>query len=130
MGNSKSNSKKSNKLVIRQRRIFSEEFKRDRVAEIVSGKASILSVSRLWDVTTDAIYTWIYKYSPNHKRGTTIVVQKDSEANKLQELFKQVAELERALGQKQMLIDYQDKLIEIASKELDVDLKKTFKPGP
>lgn len=130
MGILKSKSKKSTKLVIRQRRVFSDEFKRERVAEIVSGKASILSVSKLWDVSTDAIYTWIYKYSPDHKRGTTIVVQKDSEANKLLELQKKVAALERVLGQKQMVIDFQDKLIEIASKELDVDLKKTFNPGP
>jgi transposase len=128
MSDSKPSSKKSTKLVIRQRRIFSDEFKRERVAEILAGKASILSVSKLWAVSTDAVYTWIYKYSPNHKKGTTIVVQKDSEANKLLELQKKVAELERALGQKQMVIDYQDKLIEIASKELEVDLNRNGEP--
>ncbi len=56
-----------------------------------------------------------------------MVVQQESEAAKTQELLKRVAELERILGQKQMEIDYQSKLIEIASKELDIDLKKSFK---
>jgi hypothetical protein len=57
-----------------------------------------------------------------------MIVQQDSEAAKTQELLKKVAELERILGQKQMEIDYQSKLIEIASKELEIDLKKSFKP--
>jgi len=130
MSNLKSNSKKSTKLKIRQHRIFSEEFKREKVAQITSGQTSILAVSKLWDVTTDSIYNWIYKYSPDHKRGTTVVVQKDSEASKNIELQNKVAELERILGQKQMVIDFQNKLIEIASKELDIDIKKNFNPGP
>lgn len=130
MGAENSKTKKSTKLHLRQRRIFSEEFKRDRVADILSGKVSISSLSRSWQVSAQSIYTWIYKYSVDQKKGTTIVVQKDSESNKNIELEKKVAELERALGQKQMALDYLNKLIEIASKELDIDLKKNFSPGP
>ncbi|MDI9877789.1 transposase, partial [Flectobacillus sp. LFS242W] len=66
----------------------------------------------------------------HYKKGTKMIVQQDSEEAKTQELLKKVAELERILGQKQMEIDYQSKLIEIASKELDIDLKKSFKPTP
>ncbi len=100
------------------------------VAQITSGQTSILAVCRLWEVSKESVYQWVYKYSPDHKRGTTMVVQKDSEASKNIELQKKIAELERILGQKQMVIDYQDKLIEIASKELDIDIKKNFNPGP
>lgn len=130
MGDSKLNSKKSTTLKIRQYRVFSEEFKRSMVAQITSGQTSILAVCRLWEVSKESVYQWVYKYSPDHKRGTTMVVQKDSEASKNIELQKKIAELERILGQKQMVIDYQDKLIEIASKELDIDIKKNFNPGP
>ena len=56
-----------------------------------------------------------------------MVVQKDSEAQKTIELVNLVAELERKLGLKQMQIDYLEKLVEIASKDLDVDLKKIIK---
>ena len=52
-----------------------------------------------------------------------MIVQQDSEEAKTQELLKKVAELERLLGQKQMEIDYQSKLIEIA-------LKGTFRHRP
>ncbi|TKT88811.1 transposase [Dyadobacter frigoris] len=117
------------KLNIRQRRVFSEQFKREKVAQISAGEISILSLSKLWNVSMNSIYKWVYKYSPDHKKGTTMVVQKDSEATKLYELQQKIAELERAIGQKQMVIDYQDKLIEIASRELEIDIKKNFNPG-
>lgn len=130
MGDSKLNSKKSTTLKIRPYRVFSEEFKRGMVAQITSGQTSILAVCRLWNVSKESVYQWVYKYSPDHKRGTTMVVQKDSEASRNVELQKKIAELERILGQKQMVIDFQDKLIDIASKELDIDIKKNFSPGP
>jgi len=78
----------------------------------------------LWDVTSPGVYRWIYLYSPEHKKGTTMVVQKDSEAQRTSDLLNQVAELEGCLGQKQ--IDYLEKLVELASKEYDIDFKKNF----
>jgi transposase len=119
-------SKKSTKLTIQTRRIFSTDFKRQKVSEITSGKISITNFSKLWDIRKNTVYRWIYKYSPEHKKGTTMVIQLDSEATKTQELLQRVVELERILGQKKMMIDFNEKLIEIASKELDIDLKKKF----
>jgi hypothetical protein len=55
-----------------------------------------------------------------------MVVQKDSEATKVLELQAKIAKLEQILGQKQLVIDFNEKLIEIASKELEIDLKKNF----
>jgi transposase len=98
MSKSKLVSKKSTKLKIRQRRTFSEEFKREKVQELNAGLYSISSFCKLWDVTSTAVYRWIYLYSPEHKKGTTMVVQKDSESQKTHDLLKQVAELERRLG--------------------------------
>lgn len=126
---SKSNlkTKKSTKLNIRQSRVFSEEFKREKVQELCSGLYSINAFCKLWGVTSTTVYRWIYKYSPDHKKGTTMVIQKDSEALKTSELLNKVADLERRLGQKQMQIDYLEKLIEIVSKDSGVDLKKNTK---
>jgi transposase len=126
MSKSKLVSKKSTKLKIRQRRTFSEEFKREKVQELNAGLYSISSFCKLWDVTSTAVYRWIYLYSPEHKKGTTMVVQKDSESQKTHDLLKQVAELERRLGQKQMQIDYLEKLVELASQKYDIDFKKNF----
>ncbi len=55
-----------------------------------------------------------------------MVIQLDSEATKTQELLQRISELERILGQKQMIIDFNERLLEIASKELEIDLKKNF----
>jgi transposase len=130
MESQKLNSKKSTILNIRQRRIFSEEFKREKVKELTSNLYSIGSFCKLWGVHKQAVYNWIYKYSPDYKRGTTMVIQKESESHRTQALLVQVAELERSLGQKQMQLDYLEKLVELASKEYNVDIKKNFNVKP
>lgn len=47
---------------------------------------------------------------------------------KLKELQSRIAELERALGQKQMNIDYLEMMIELAKKEYDIDIEKLKYP--
>lgn len=128
MSKTKTESIKSTKLTIRKHRIFSEEFKRDKVDKLRSGQLTISQLCKLWQISTTTAYNWLYAYSPQHAKGTTMIVQQDSEAAKTQQLLQQVAHLERTLGQKQMVIDFQDKLIELASSQLQIDLKKTFVP--
>lgn len=130
MNTNTSQSSKNPKFVIRKRRVFSEVFKREQVAKLVSGELSIAQLAKNWQIATKTAYQWLYTYSPQHTKGTIMVVQQDSEATKTQQLLQQIAQLERALGQKQLIIDYQDKLMELASKELQVDLKKTFAHQP
>lgn len=126
----KVNKKRSSTSVkLRTRRIYSETFKRQRVAEIGKGLVTVLEVSKLYNVSAQAVYKWIYKYSLNHKKGITQVVQMESESHKTKELLKRISELESVIGRKQMEIDYLDKLVEISSKELKVDLKKNFDTG-
>lgn len=130
MSNRNSKTGKSTNFSIRQRRVFSDAFKREKVNDLLNKRISIAELSKLWEVSDTAIRYWIRQYSPSHKKGITMVVQQDSESGKTQELLKRVAELERTLGQKQMVIDYQDKLLEVASKELEIDIKKNFSPTP
>ena len=130
MSTPKIKSVKSAKLIIRKRRIFSSDFKRQPVAQLVAGELTIAQLCKRWQISTTTAYKWLYCYSSQHQQGTTMVVQQDSEAIKNQQLRQQVAQLEQALGHKQMVIDFQDKLIELASTELGIDLKKTFAPPP
>ncbi len=69
MSKSKSDSKKSTNLKIRQRRIFSESFKREKVQELTAGLYTVRSFSKLWEVAPHTVYRWIYKYSPQHKQA-------------------------------------------------------------
>jgi transposase-like protein len=115
-----------NKIIIRQRRIFSVELKKEIVKDIEKGKASVLQTSREYSVSANSVYKWIEKYSQNLHRGTILVMQKKSEANGKQELLLQIKDLEAALGRKQMEIEIKDKIIEFASEEFNVDIKKKY----
>lgn len=114
------------KLEIKQRRFFSEEFKKAKVKEIVEKRITIRELGKLYEVSREAIYKWLYKYSPHHKQKTIFVVQMESEEHKTKYFMQRVAELERVVGQKQLEVDFLNKLMEIASVELGFDLKKNF----
>lgn len=116
------------KLEIRQRRIFSEELKKKIVKDLISKRTTIGSVVSEHQVSGNTVYRWLYKYSPQHERRCTLVVQMESEELKSSELRKRIAELERIVGQKQLEIDFLNKLLEIGSSELGFDLKKSFNP--
>ena len=114
------------KLEISVRRTFSEEFKRQKVEQLITKKISVADLSRLYQVSRTSIYRWLYQYSPHHKKGTTQVIQMESEAEKNRVLLEQISKLERTIGQKQIQIDFLEKMIEIASSEFEVDIKKNF----
>lgn len=118
------------KLEIRERRIFSDELKKKIVKDLVSKRATIRSVMTEHQVSSNTVYRWLYKYSSHHERKCTLVVQMESEELKNSELCKRIAELERVVGQKQLEIDFLNKLLEIGSGELGFDLKKSFSPPP
>jgi hypothetical protein len=69
---------------------------------------------------------WLNKYSRHLQSGKSLVIQIESEQYRSKELEKKVAELEAAVGRKQIEIDFLNKLIEIVGDELKVDLKKNF----
>jgi hypothetical protein len=45
-------------------------------------------------------------------------------------LKQKVAELERIIGQKQLLIDFKDKMIDLAEETYGVEIKKNFSTQP
>ena len=120
---------KSN-LSLRQVRIFSEPLKKQVVRDIESGKMSVLAVSREYQVSFQSVYGWLNKYSRHLQSSQRIVVEMKSENAKSKELEKRIKELEAALGRKQLEVDYLNKMIEIGSEEIGVDLKKKFGTPP
>jgi transposase len=117
-------------LQIRQRRTFSEEFKRQKVQLIVDKTIAISDVVELYGVTRMSVYRWIYRYSPHHSQGTNQVVQMESEAHKNKLLLQKLAETERMVGQQAIRLAYLEQLIAIAGETLKIDLKKTFSTPP
>jgi transposase len=114
------------KQSLKPRRIFSVELKREIVKQIEENKIGVIAISREYGVNRASVYNWLNKYSRTLKRGQTIVVEKESEQQKNEELRAKIAELERIIGRKQMEIDFLNKVIEIGSEEVKVDIKKKF----
>ncbi len=105
-------------------RYFSEDFKKKRVRELENNLVSISDICKTYHVSRTSVYRWIYKYSSMAKKEVKQVVEAKSDTKKIQLLEERIKELERALGQKQMLIDIKDKMIEIAEDTYDIDIKK------
>jgi transposase-like protein len=117
---------KASMNVIQKRRRYTEEYKRSIVKDFESGKYSVLQLERLHSIRHSLIYKWIYKYSTFNDKSFQVVEMKESNTSKIKELEKKVKELERAVGQKQLYIDYMEKMMELAKDELGVDIKKNF----
>ncbi len=117
---------KANLRKIRKTRRYTDEFKKQLVSEFESGKFSVLELSRLHGIHFQNIYDWIYKFSHFNKQGYRVVEMKDSSKKKVKYLEQKIKNLEQIVGQKQIMIDYLDKMMEIAKDELDIDIKKNF----
>lgn len=114
------------KKYLQQRRQFSPTLRKQIVGLIESGKLSVAAASREYMVSTTSIYKWIHRYSTYNKKGNVLVVDKDSQTEKLKQMQQRIAELEQAVGHKQMQIDYYEKFIDLASEEVGQDLKKKY----
>jgi transposase len=117
-------------LQIRQRRTFSEEFKRQKVQLIVDKTTTIADVAELYGVCKMTVYRWLYRYSPHHQQGTNQVVQMESEEHKNKQLLQKLADTERMVGQQAIQLAYLERLIAIAGESLKIDLKKNFSTPP
>ena len=106
-------------------RIFDEALKRSIVERFEKKQISIKEICELYQVTRTSVYNWINQYSKHQQSRTKLVLQMESDAYNLKELKNRIAELERVVGQKQLRIDYLEKLIEIGETALGIDLKKT-----
>ena len=115
--------KKDIRLVKKYRK-YSIDFKKMLVEEFESGRYSVLQLSKLHGVDFKLIYNWIYKFSTFNERGIRVVEMKESSTAKIKALEKRIKELERTVGNKQIMIDYLEKMMEIAKEEYNIDIKK------
>jgi transposase len=105
-------------------RYFSEDFRKKRVRELEINLTSIADICKIYNVSRAAVYKWIYKYSVMAKKNVKQVVEAKSDTQKIKALEERIKELERIVGQKQLLLEFKDKMIEIAEATYGVDIKK------
>jgi len=112
-------------------RHFGSKFKKDIVSRIERNEFSVQEVSSLYSVSRTSIYKWIYKYSILYKKGYKQIIEPMSSTKKIKGLQNRIKELEQVVGQKQIKLDYLEKLIEISETDLGIDIlkKKNSKPS-
>ena len=109
---------------VRFNRRFSEDFKKKKVKELECNLVSVSDICKTYSVTRAAVYKWIYKYSIMAKKNVRQVVEAKSDTQKIRMMEERIKELERLVGQKQIMIEFKDKMIEIAESTYGVDIKK------
>jgi transposase-like protein len=108
----------------RETRYFSQEFKKKKVAELDKKVTTIAEICKAYEVSSTAVYKWIYKYSLMKKKGVKMLVESESDTVRINRLKQHINELEQLVGQKQFEIDFLQKQMEIASDQYNIDFKK------
>lgn len=114
----------------RLNRYFSDSFKKEKVREIERNLITVRQVSKEYLVSETAVYNWLDKYSTFKKRQVHQIIEPMSDARKLKELRAKIQELERLVGQKQIQLEFKDKMIELAEQMYQIDIKKKLGTPP
>ena len=115
---------RTNLKKLRKQLHYTEGFKKELVSLFEKGTYSVLQLEKLYGVANSTIYSWIYKYSTFNEKGIRVVEMKTSSSQKLKGLTDKVKHLEQIVGQKQIKIDFLEKMIEIAEEEFSIPIKK------
>ena len=114
----------------RRNRRFSENFRREKVRELEIGLVKTSDLCKQYQVSEMSVRRWIAKFGSMKEKKERLIVESQSDVIQLLALKKKIAELERVVGQKQLLIDFQQKMIELAENEYRIDIKKKFSGEP
>jgi transposase len=114
----------------RKRRSFSESFKRKKVQEIERRITTVSQVCKQYEVSATAVYRWLSTFGDQYKKEVKTIVEMESDTRKILELQKKIADLEQIIGQKQVQLDFKDKMIELAEQMYGVDIKKKLSNKP
>lgn len=110
----------------RLRRTFSENFKKKKVRELETGQTKVSDLCRQYEVSGTSVRRWLAKFGAMKNKPERLIVESQSDTAQLLELKRKVAELEQIIGQKQLLIDFKDKMIQLAEEYYQVEIKKKF----
>ena len=104
---------------------YSSCFKRQVVADLESGRfGTIMAAQQHYGIGgMDTIQGWLRKYGKNHLLPKVVIVQKPDEKDQIRQLKRQVAELQRVLGQTQTESVLNAEFLKIACEDLGCDME-------
>jgi transposase len=103
---------------------YSSAFRRQVVADIESGKYTVYSVSRVFDVNFKTVQRWWKRHNEGRPITTVLRIQMPDEANKLRQLEKEKQALESALAQAQLKIITLEATLEVIEENAKAAAKK------
>ena len=102
---------------------YSSCFKRQVVEDVESGRFdTIMAVQHHYGIGgMDTIQRWLRQYGKHHLTPKVVIVQKPDEKDQIRQLKRQVAELQRVLGQTQTENVLNAEFLKIACEQLGCD---------
>lgn len=107
----------------RRRRRFSEEFKKEQVHLIESGKATVTEIGKLYQVKPDNVSRWVKKYG-SKEPPKQIIISHGEEFNRIKELERENKKLLEQIGRQQVDLVYKTELLRLAKEHLGDDFEK------
>ncbi len=114
-------------LNIRTHFRYSTSFKLHVISEIESGKLSIGSAKKKYDIRgAETIQTWLSKFGKNHLLPKVVRVERPDEIDRIKKLEQEKQQLESALATAHVRIVALESLVDVAEEHYDADFKKNF----
>ena len=103
---------------------YSEAFKRSVVAEIESGRYTVLEAAATHQVHFSSVYEWIRRLGSPDTHTKIMRIEMPTERNRIKELEKEKRALESALAQAHMKIVVLESTVEVLEEKAGVKVKK------
>ena len=103
---------------------YSEAFKRSVVAEVESGRYTVLEAASAHQVNFTSIYAWMKKMGSEDTQTRIERFEMPNERNRIKELEKEKRALESALAQAHMKILLLESTVEVLEEKTGVKVKK------
>lgn len=117
-------------MVRRERSFYTEAFKEGVLAAYYNSNESVSAIARRFDVNKDTVSSWVYRKRVAEKsRESVKLAPLQSTEMKEEELSSEardlrIKELERSLLTEKMRSESLEKMIEIAERELKIEIRK------
>ncbi len=110
-------------------RRYSEAFKRSVVAEVESGRYTVLEAAAAHQVNFSSIYKWLKEVGSPDSHTRIVRIEMPTERDRIKELEKEKRALESALAQAHMKIILLESTVEVLEEKAGRAKKKTDTPS-
>lgn len=103
---------------------YSEAFKRSVVAEVASGRYTVVEAATAHQVHFSTVYQWLKQLGGPDTHSRMMRIEMPNERNRIKELEKEKRALESALAQAHMKILLLESTVEVLEEKAGVQVKK------